>query len=544
MMLALHAAAPPAEPPLSNSKPLSPAEERATFAVPPGFTVELVAAEPHVVDPVAMAFDERGRLFVCEMRGYPNEGRGTGFITSGRVRLLEDRDGDGFYETSSLYADDLRFPTGVMPWKGGLLVSSAPDLLYLESKMGDTKADSRRVLYRGFDVANIQQLLNSLQFALDNWVHACAGNAGGDITSPEKPAMAAIPLRGRGIRFRPDVPGSLEPTSGGGQYGLTADDWGRWFTATNSQHLRHVVLPDHYLKRNPFLAVRAVTLDIPEHGAAGKVFRKSPFEAWRVERTTRRASSADAKRFASTELVPGGYVTSGCSPLVYTADLFPPEYRGSVFVCDPANNLVLRDTLTPNGATFIARRGHADREFLASTDNWFRPVHLTLGPDGAVYVLDFYREVIETPLSLPEDIKRKLNLESRGRGRIWRVATDNAVRDGKRARRPALSKAPAEELVRHLVDGNLWWRLTAQRLLGERQDRAAVKPLEELTRTSPSAVGRAHALWTLEGLEALDDGLVIRALRDPEAGVREQALRLADERSGRSQAVRAAALRL
>src|SRR5262249_28544074 len=283
------------------------------------------------------------------------------------------------------------------------------------------KATSKKVLYTGFHTANIQQLLNSLQFALDNRIHACAGGGGGSITCPEKKDFQTVELRGRGIRFDPDTPGSLEPTAGGGQHGLAAADSGRCFTATNSQRLRHIILPDHSLRRNPSLPVSAVTLDIPEHGAACKVFRKSPFEAWRVERTTRRAGSPDAPRFPSTELVPGGYVTSACSPLVYTADLLPAEYRGSVFVCDPANNLILRDVLSPRGATFVARRGHADCEFLASTDNWFRPVHLSLGPDGAIYVLDFYREVIETPLSLPEDIKRRVNLQSRARGRIWRI---------------------------------------------------------------------------------------------------------------------------
>src|SRR5262249_17897847 len=144
----------------------------------------------------------------------------------------------------------------------------------------------------------------------------------------------------------------------------------------------------------------------------------------RVERTKRRASGPDAQRYASTELVPGGYITSSCSPVVYTADLFPERYRGNTFICDPANNLIHRDVLVPNGATFVAQRGDADCEFLASTDNWFRPVFLVIGPDGAIYVLDFYREVIETPLSLPDDIKAKLNVESRKRGRIWRIVPE------------------------------------------------------------------------------------------------------------------------
>ncbi len=378
---------------------------------------------------------------------------------------------------------------------------------------------------------------------MDNWVYGVGGNSGGTITSPEAPKMAAVSLRGRGVRFHPDVPGSLEPTSGGGQYGLAADEWENWFTATNSQHLRHIVLPDHYLRRNPSLPVSAVTLDIPDHGAACKVYRISPFEAWRVERTKRRADGPDARRFPATELVPGGYITSGCSPVVYAADLFPAAYRGNTFVCDPANNLVHRDVLEPKGATFVAKRGDADCEFLASTDTWFRPVHLTLGPDGAIYVLDFYREAIETPLSLPDDIKKKVNLESRSRGRIWRVVPESFSRDSKRSA-PRIRKAPAEELVKHLTDANLWWRLTAQRLLVERQDRAVVKSLEKLARDADFAPGRAHALWTLRGLGALDDAALGHALKDRDPGVREQALRLADERLAKSEDVRRAAVAL
>src|SRR5262249_42358400 len=327
-------------------------------------------------------------------------------------------------------------------------------------------------------------------------------------------------------RFRPETPGSLEPMSGGGQYGLAADDWQQWFTATNNQHLRHIVLPDHYLRRNPAQAVPAVTLDIPDHGAACKVHRISPFETWRVERTKRRASGRDAQRYPSTELVPGGYITSSCSPVVYTADLFPEAYRGNTFICDPANNLIHRDILVPNGATFIAKRGDADCEFLASTDNWFRPVSLALGPDGALYVCDFYREVIETPLSLPDDIKKKVNLESRGRGRIWGIVPDGA----KRPKKAALSKATSAELVQHLDNPNSWWRLTAQRLLVERQDSKAVAPLQKLTQNATTPQGRAHALWTLHGLKALDDYVIERASKDPESGVREQALRLAEGR--------------
>lgn len=528
------------KPGTSPKGPLSPREELATFQIAKGFRAELVASEPDVIDPVAMAFDEDGRLFVAEMRGYPNAGVATGTISSGRIRLLEDRDGDGFYETSTVYADGLRFPSAVMPWKGGLLVGNAPDIIFVKDTKGTGHADQRRTLYTGFNLANIQQLINGLQWGLDNWVYGCAGSNGGTIESVEQSDMPAVTLRNRGVRFHPEVPGSLEPTSSGGQYGLSANDYGQWFTATNSNHLRHIILPDHYLRRNPSLPVTAVTLDIPDHGAVCKVFRISPFEGWRVERTTMRAGGPDAKRFSPTELVPGGFITSACSPVVYTAELFPPAFRGNTFVCEPANNLIHRDMLVSKGATFVAQRVEPDCEFLASTDNWFRPVYLSIGPDGALYVLDFYREVIETPLSLPEDIKKKLNLESRGRGRIWRIVPEGT----KPGPKPALSKASSEELVKHLDHPNAWWRLTAQRLLVERQDMSAVKSLEKLAQAAKLPVGRVHALWTLRGLHALREPLIEQALKDGVAGVREQALRLAEGQVASSARLRSATVAL
>ncbi|AWM38073.1 Neutral/alkaline non-lysosomal ceramidase [Gemmata obscuriglobus] len=505
--------------------PLDPKEELATFKLPDGIKAELVAAEPAIVDPVAMAFDEKGRLFVCEMRGYPNGGVGTGSETRGKIKCLVDKDGDGIFETVTTFAEDLRFPMGVQPYKRGLLVAVAPDLLYLEDTDGDGKADKTTVLYTGFYLANIQQMLNSLQWGLDNWVYGICGSDGGIVKSGQMPDAPAVNLRNRGLRFKPDLPASLEPTSSGGQYGLSADDYQRWFTATNSQHLRQIVLPDHYLKRNPALAVSAVTLDIPEHGAAAKVFRISPFEPWRVERTTRRAGGADAKRFPSTELVPGGYITSGCSPLIYTADLLPNEYRGNNFVCDPANNLVHRELLRENGAAFKAVRAYEDREFLASTDNWFRPVQLSVGPDGAMYVLDFYREAIETPLSLPDDIKKQLNLESRGRGRIWRIAP----KDFTAAKLPDLGAMAPKQLAEELTATNPWHRLTAQRLLVERQDKQAVARVRELLPKAVGTPGRANLLWVLDGLGALEATDLYDPLADPEPGVREQALRLAEQ---------------
>jgi putative membrane-bound dehydrogenase-like protein len=504
--------------------PRSPQEERATFKIVKGFKIELAASEPEIVDPVAMCFDEKGRLFVCEMRGYPNGGVGTGKETRGKIKCLEDRDGDGVFETSRVFADGLRFPMGITPYQNGLIVAVAPDILYLQDTDGDGQADKTTVLYTGFNLANIQQMVNGLQWGLDNWIYGCAGNDGGIVSSGQRPNAKTVSLRNRGLRFKPWLPASLEPTSGGGQYGLTTDAYQHWFTATNAEHLKHIVLPDPYLRRNPYLPVPAVTINIAEHGAAAKVFRISPFEPWRVERTTRRAGSPDARRFPPTELVPGGFITSACSPLIYTAGLFPQDYRGNNFVCDPANNLIHREIVEPKGSVFTAKRVDPDSEFLASTDNWFRPVNLSIGPDGAVYVLDFYREVIETPLSLPEDIKKKLNLESRGRGRIWRIAPEGF----KPAKLPDLSRFTSEQLANEMLVSNQSRRLTAQRLVVERQPKDAAAAIRALLVKSAGQPGRPNLLWALQGLGQLAPDDLAPAFADPAPGIREQALRLSE----------------
>jgi len=515
-----------------QKQPLSPRDELGTFRLDPNFTIELVASEPDIVDPVCFCFDTRGDLYVVEMRGYPNGGKGEGKPNfAGRVRKLQDLDGDGYYETSTIFVDQLRFPCGITPWRDGFLIGDAPELLFVADRSGKGQADVSQVLYTGFGNSNIQQMINGLQYHHDGWVYGCNGGNDSPVRSVEKPETPAVQLRGMHFRFKPDVPGSLEPTSGGGQYGLAVTESGQWLTCTNSQHLRHIVLPHQYLKRNPSLEVPAVTLDIPDHGAAARVYRISPFEAWRVERTTRRASSEDAKRFPTTELVPGGYITSACGLALYDGGTFPQRYQGNVFVCDPANNLVHRDVLVPTGSTYRAERHDKDCEFLASTDTWFRPVFMANGPDGNLYVADFYREIIETPLSLPDDIKAKWNLNSRERGRIWRIKPKQPNTAAHKSKK--LSDCSNGELVQELQSPIGWRRETALQLLAERRpnEPAVISQLVKLT-SNANAATAISALSLLNQWQKLDENHLVQAMLasgTKYAALRIEALRLTEK---------------
>ena len=519
--------------------PLAPAAATTALRLADGFALSLVAHEPAVIDPVCLCFDAKGRLYVCEMPGYPNKGLATDGPEGGRIKRFEDKDGDGTFETTTLFAKGLRYPTGLMSYKTGLIVADAPEIAFLDDPDNDGVSNSRTAWYAGFDLANIQALPNALQWGPDNLVYGMVPGGTGVVTSPQVPDMKPVPLRARGFRFDPAKPGSFEPTSGGGQYGLTRDAFGHWFTSTNSQQLRQVVLPDAYVRRNPDLAVPATTLDIPDHGPSAKVFRLSPPEAWRQERTDRRLQGVGLKwaGIPQTELVSAGYTSSTCSPVVYDADLFPPAYRGTVFVCDPGNNLMHRTRLEPDGAVFVARRADPDRQFLAATDNWFRPVFLTLGPDGALYLCDFYREIIETPLSIPEDIKARLILESRNRGRVWRIAPT----DSKPAKLPDLAGKTDAELAQELLSPNQWVRTTARRLLVERG--ARVRGGAALAAKAKGTTGLLDVLSAMAKLGGLTNEVVASTLADPLPGNREVALRFAEPRLF-DPTVRAAAVKL
>ncbi len=510
---------------LPRIKPLGPEAALKSFRVHPGFKLEVAATEPLVTDPVSACYDADGRLYVVEMRGYPYpEDSPTGY-----VRRLEDTDGDGHFDKSTIFVPGLSWPTGVIPYDGGVFIAVAPDILYAKDTDGDGVADITKKMFTGFQTQNVQGLFNGLLWGPDGWIYGVSSSNGGVIANLTRPGAKPVSVRGRDFRFKPDG-SAFEAISGGGQFGHSFDDWGHRFTCMNSNHMRQVVLPSWYLERNPALLDSKVVEDIAEEGGAGPVFRISSAEPWRIVRTRQRAADpVMSRRLPPSELVAIGFFTSATGVTIYRGDAFPPEYRGNAFIGDVGGNLVHRKTLTKKGAAFIARRSDADVEFLASTDNWFRPVNFVNTPDGTLLILDMYRETIEHPFSIPEPIKKHLDLTSgKDLGRLYNLVPEA----GYRHRRPRLAEATNDVLVATLADPAAWWRETAQRLLIERKAAGAVPALKALVRERPTPLGRVHALWTLGALGAMGEDDLLVALKDAEPGVREQAVRLGEGHLG------------
>lgn len=385
-------------------------------------------------------------------------------------------------------ADKISCPTGLALWDDGAFVTAPPYLLFV-------REGGRRIVQDGFGVQNIQGLANNIKFGLDNWFQGSGGSNGGQIIP------AVVGINGRDFRFRPT--GEFEALSGGGQFGNTFDDFGRRFLCSNANSARHVVIDDAVLRHNPYYGVNAVTASIAAEGDAGPVYRTSPQEPWRVLRT----------RLRKEGTVRGP--VEGATTFTSATGIF--FHQGKLYVGEVAHNLISRKSLTTDGSTFSAARIDKGSEFLTSTDNWFRPANFATGPDGALYVCDMYRECIEHPHSLPDSIKKHLDLTSgKDRGRIWRIVEENG------AKWAAPQLKTTEDLVGALKRPEAWYRQTAGRLLYQRQDKAAVPHLEKLLGAELPET-RAAALWALDGL-GVRCGEVL--LQDRSADVREQAVRL------------------
>ncbi|HEU5148648.1 MAG TPA: PVC-type heme-binding CxxCH protein, partial [Chryseosolibacter sp.] len=404
--------------PIAMDSPVPAEDAIATFALQSGFKIELVAAEPLIADPVAMEIDENGNMYVVENHGYPLDK-----TKASRVKLLRDTDGDGRMDKSTVFADTLMMPTGVMRWKNGIIVTDAPDVLYMEDTNADGKADIIKRMLTGFALSNPQHNLNTPLYGLDNWIYIAHertvgsevykqefGDKGTEIFFPEKPDGARLPVNadGRNVRMRPDTH-ALEMLSSWSQYGQSFDPWGNHFLVSNSTHLMHAVIAAEYLDRNPDLLVASSTSFPPDHGNAAEVFP--------ITKTPDRQLLTDV-----------GVMTSACGLTVYTGSAFPEEFNTqTAFVAEPVSNIVHVDRLKPQGSSFVASRIEGEKEFLASTDMWFRPVNLYIGPDGALYVVDYYREVIEHPEWLSDDVINSGKLyNGHDMGRIFRISAADA----------------------------------------------------------------------------------------------------------------------
>jgi putative membrane-bound dehydrogenase-like protein len=499
----------------------SPEESLAAMQTKAGFEIELVAAEPLIVDPVAIDWGPDGKLWVVEMRDYPM-GMDGHWKPGGRIKYLESTHEDGKYDKATVVLDNIPFPTGVMAWRNGALVCTAPDILFVESNNRVGSAGAAKKLLSGFFTDNYQARVNGLSYGLDNWVYGANGLLGGVIHGMSN--GKEVDIRGRDFRMHPDT-GVFEPVSGLTQQGRMRDDWGDWFGCDNSSPLWHYPLPDHYVRRNPF-----VTAPSPRvYAATG------------AEPNLIHPISYLMERFNNPQSA--NRVTSGCGLGIYRDNLLGDEYHGSAFVCEPVHNLVHRMLLQENGATFNAPRADDEQnsEFLASRDNWFRPVQVRTGPDGALYVVDMYRFVIEHPRWIPAE--RLAQLDPRAgadKGRIYRIYPT-----GKKLRAvPNLRKLSTTQMVAALETPNGTERDLVQIELVQRGDKSAVKPLVQLATQSKLPAVRVQALCTLDGLAALTPALIQSALADSDMRVRRQAIRLSEPELARTPAVAEAVLGL
>ncbi len=494
-----------------------------TLRLDPRLEITLWAAEPDVVDPVALCWDAAGRAFVAECRDYPYGVGPDGKIGS-TIRLLEDTDRDGKPDKATVFARDLSYVTSVTPWRDGVLAANAPDLTFLKDTDGDGVADERETILTGFQRGVSDSLFNSLRYGLDHRIHGANGGNGGSLSSPRRPGEI-LALGNDDFALNPDT-GAVERTGrSGGGFGLVFDDFGRVFTTYNINHLQHRFLSRRQADRFPGFASLDLTGSISDHEEMSRIFPISTA-------LTRPNHPEQAGHFSAAGGM--GRVAS---------EAFPDELRGSIFVCDVVGNLVHRDLIVPDGPVFRATRTAAEQtnEFLASRDPHFRPVGLETGPDGALYLLDMQRDVIEHPDYIPAKVREKQDVRAgEDRGRIYRIVPKGGLKPA----RQNLARAGEAELVRQLANENQWWRLTAQRLLLERRAAGSIPGLRQVVAGSPTAVARLHALWTLEGLGALRGEELRRGLADTHPGIRENALWLAERSVATNAALAEAALAL
>ncbi|GAB3775787.1 hypothetical protein GCM10028818_20360 [Spirosoma horti] len=486
----------------------TPAEELATFQLEPGLKMQLVAAEPMVQDPVVITFDEAGRLWVVEMRGFMPTVDGEGENKPvGRISVLEDTNGDGQMDVSKVYLDSLVMPRALALVPGGALVAENGSLWMTKDLNGDGKADSKTLIDKDYAGSGLPEHSgNGLWRGMDNWLYNAKS------------------------RFRyKEVNGTWQrdSTEARGQWGISHDDQGRLYYNYNWSQLHADLVPPNYLSRNkhhtPTTGIDyGLTID-------RRVYPIRP-------------NPAVNRGYIPGTLDKEGHLrefTAACSPLVYRGMALPKPFYGNVFVCEPAGNLIKRNISENKELLISAHDPHPGKEFLASTDERFRPVHMTTGPDGALYVADMYRGLIQhsayvTPYLKEQTIARGL-VKPINYGRIWRIVPEN----WQASTQKKLAEASSAELVAELSNPDGWHRDMAQRLLIERKDKSTRQPLTDLAQKGTDQLGRFHALWTLDGLQMSSPTLLFGLLSDNNTLVRTTALRLLEPVAKTDKTVRA-----
>lgn len=475
---------------------LSAEEALKSFKLAPGFRIEVVASEPLVHDPVAMTFAPDGKIWVVEMSGYMPNADGIGEDKPvGKIAVLEDINGDGRMDKRSVFLDGLVMPRALSLVRDGLLVAEPPHLWFCRDTDHDGKADQKVEVAKDYgDQKSPEHTANGLMWALDNWIYSA------DTT----------------MRFRSGEEDWIrEPTSFRGQFGISQDDFGRLVYNSNSDQFRIDLVPSKYLQRNPNYRTPA--------GLNVDPIKNQTVWPARVTPGVNRA-------YLKGILRPDGTLakfTAACSPLIYRGDNFPSEFRGNAFVCEPSANLIKRNILREENGVLRGWQAYTNAEFLASTDEWFRPVGLNNGPDGALYVVDMHHGILQHRIFLTSYLRAQS--ESRGLerptglGRIFRIVANDT-----KPKPVNLARLTSGQLVEILSHPNGWVRDTAQRLLVERNEAKTIQPLKAKAAADKNPLGRIHALWTLEGIGQLDKATLFSALASPDPKVRSMAIRLSE----------------
>lgn len=475
------------------------------FQINPKFNLELVASEPLIFDPVEMKFDEKGDAYVMEMPGYPMSD------VDSRLILLKDENGDGIFDKRIVFADDLGVSTSFTPYKEGFLVASPPQLLWLKDTNNDGVADERKIIMSGFGSSNLQHNFNGLTYGLDNWIYI---SNGGNSSSPyfETKPEKGFSLRRGDLRLDIENEEMVRVGSSSGGYKITFDEWGHLFENHNMEHSSHLVFEDRYTENLPGSPSNALQ-NISDHEENG----------------TSRIYPIGAQDTRVNHPEQSGYFSGACGITFYGGGSFPSDFGASILVADCVLNLVHLDILSKNESSFKTSRKREGVEFLASKDRSFRPVNMTHGPDGALYVIDIHREVIEHPEWIPDELEKDMDLNAgKEKGRIYRVTPKkNWTSESKK-----LSIENVESLVLSLTGKTQWERSTAQRLIVTNKLKTAIPYLVELYETSENPLARIHSMWTLEGLNEFSNLQLKKALKDESVHIRENALKIVEKRIG------------